>query len=417
MHVLRPDGPGHSASRLAAARAAWRTWWKVVLLGFLTVGAYGLTYYSFGVIIDPVHNDTGWSIGSLSIAFTVSMFVGGFGGAASGWLLDRLGGRPILLGSLVIGGLLLLVAASARTLTLFIIAWGLGGGIISAGLFYNVTMAMTTRLFPRDRIRAFAILTFVGGFASVIYFPIAGVLVDLLGWRMALRVFAALLAVHVLPAAVFISGGRAPEDTADAGPPGRGNYGGVLEALRSREVLQMIAMFSLVGVAFSAIQVHHVPAMEAVGVSLGTATAIASGRGFLSLPGRAFMEPVVRRLGVSGAMVLVYALMGLGTLPLAVGGNIPWLFLFMVVTGLAFGTIMPLQGLYAAEVYGERRIGTLLGVQSLIVSLVSATGPALLGLTVDATGGYRVAIVLSSSLFGAALILLLAAPSKVAGGR
>jgi len=185
----------------------------------------------------------------------------------------------------------------------------------------------------------------------------------------------------------------------------------VLDALRSREVLQMIAMFSLVGIAFGAIQVHHVPAMEATGVSLGTATAIASGRGFLSLPGRAFMEPVVRRLGVSGAMMMVYALMALGTLPLAVGGNIAWLFLFMIVTGLAFGTIMPLQGLYASEVYGERRIGTLMGVQSLISSLMSATGPALIGLTVDATGGYRTAIVLSSSLFGGALLLLLMARS------
>jgi len=408
---LRPVASDRIPRWLAAIRTAWQTWWKVVLLGFLTVGAYGLTYYSFGVIIDPIHNDTGWSIGSLSIAFTVSMLVGGFGGAASGWLLDRLGGRPILLGSLAIGGLLLLLAASAHNPTLFVIAWGIGGGIISAGLFYNVTMAITTRLFPQDRVRAFAILTFVGGFAAVINFPVAGVLVDLVGWRVALRIFAVLLVVHVLPAAIFISGGRAQRDGAGARPAGRGNYGSVLDALRSREVLQMIAMFSLVGIAFGAIQVHHVPAMEATGVSLGTATAIASGRGFLSLPGRAFMEPVVRRLGVSGAMMMVYALMALGTLPLAVGGNIAWLFLFMIVTGLAFGTIMPLQGLYASEVYGERRIGTLMGVQSLISSLMSATGPALIGLTVDATGGYRTAIVLSSSLFGGALLLLLMARS------
>ncbi len=421
MHPVDPSGqapgPGRTARRFVSIRAAWQTWWKVVLLGFLTVGAYGLTYYSFGVIIDPIHNDTGWSIGSLSIAFTVSMFVGGVGGAASGWLLDRLGGRPILIGSLAAGSLLLLLAAGAQSLASFIAAWGLGGGIISAGLFYNVTMAMTTRLFPGDRVRAFAILTFVGGFASVIYFPIAGVLVDLLGWRLALRVFAVLLVVHVLPAALFISGGRAKPDAAEARPAGRGNYGSVLEALRSREVLQMITMFSLVGIAFGAIQVHHVPAIEATGVSLGTATAVASGRGFLSLPGRAFMEPVVRRLGVPGAMVLVYALMALGTLPLAVGGNILWLFLFMVVTGLAFGTIMPLHGLYASEVYGERRIGTLMGVQSLIGSLMSAMGPALLGLTVDATGGYRVAVVLSSSLFGGALLLLLAARSRNEGER
>lgn len=396
----------------ASVRSAWLTWWKVALLGFLTVGAYGLSFYSFGVIIEPIHTDTGWSIGSLSIAFTISMLVGGVGGAASGWLLDRFGGRPILLVSMAAGSLLLALAASASSLAMFVVAWGLGGGVISAGLCYNVTMALTTRLFPKDRVRAFAILTFIGGFAAVIYFPLAGVLVDMLEWRLTLRVMAALLVLHVLPAGLLVSGGRAARSH-DTSPAGRGNYGSVFEAFRSRDVLQMIAMFSLVGIAFGAIQVHHVPAMKAAGVSLGTATVIASVRGFLSLPGRAFMEPVVRRLGVPGAMGLVYALMAAGTLPLAVGGHLTWLMLFMVVTGLVFGTIMPLHGLYAAEVYGERRIGTLMGVQSLVGSLVSATGPAIVGLTVDATGGYRVAIVLSSCLFGGAFMLLLARPRPV----
>ena len=52
----------------------------------------------------------------------------------------------------------------------------------------------------------------------------------------------------------------------------------------------------------------------------------------------------------------------------------------------------------------------MMGVQSLIVGLVSATGPAILGLTVDATGGYRLAIFLVSGLFCGALSLLLTRP-------
>ncbi|MBI5949026.1 MAG: MFS transporter [Chloroflexi bacterium] len=395
---------------LRASAGAIEKWWRVILLGILTVGSYGIAVYSFGVFIGPIHDDTGWSVGALSGAFTLSSLAGGVGAVGSGWLLDRLGGRPVMLGSLAIGTALLFLASTAESVEVFVIAWGAGGGIISAGLFYNITMALTTRLFPDNRVRAFSILTFVGGFAAVLYFPFAGLLVDLMDWRVALRVLLVLLVLHVLPAALLVRGGAAARGPAAAHATTPGNRPSVLGAFRTPEVLVMIAMFSLASMAFGAIQVLHVPAMTAAGASLGAATAVASVRGLLSLPGRALMGPVVSRFGVPRTMGLTYVLMAVGTLPLAIGGEIWWLLAFLVVTGLAFGTISPLHGLYAADVYGERRIGTLMGIQSLIVSLVSATGPMLMGLTVDATGGYRVAIVLTSALFGGALLLLVARP-------
>jgi MFS family permease len=216
------------------------------------------------------------------------------------------------------------------------------------------------------------------------------------------------MALHALPAALAIRGGRAKSAVVKTS-----TRTAVVAVFRSRDVVQMIAMLTLAAMAFGAIQVHHVPAMRAAGVSLGAATAIASIRGFLSLPGRALIEPVVRRTGVAGAIGLVYVMMATGTLPLAVHGSLAWPLLFMVVTGLAFGAISPLHGLYAAEVFGESRIGTMMGVQSLIVSLLSATGPALVGLSVDATGSYAVAMLLTSGLFGSALLLLLTRPRTV----
>ncbi len=391
---------------LRASAGALQKWWRVILLGILTVGSYGIAVYSFGVFIGPIHEDTGWSVGALSAAFTLSSLAGGVGAVGSGWLLDRVGGRPVMLGALAIGSVLLFAASYAQSADVFVIAWGAGGGIVSAGLFYNITMALTTRLFPGDRVRAFSILTFVGGFAAVFYFPFAGLLVDVMDWRVALRILLVLLALHVLPAALLVRGGGA----AKGQPAKHGDRGNVLAAFRTPEVVVMISMFSLASMAFGATQVLHVPAMVAAGATLGTATAIASVRGLLSLPGRALMGPVVARLGVPGTMALVYVLMALGTLPLAAGGEIGWLLAFLLPTGLAFGAISPLHGLYAAEVYGERRIGTLMGIQSLIVSLVSATGPMLMGVTVDATGSYRLAIILSAALFGGALLLLLARP-------
>ncbi len=259
-----------ASEALRATPDAWRMWWQVVLLGVLMVGAYGLVLYSFGVLIGPVHDETGWSIGWLSFAFTLSFLIVGLGAAVAGWLLDRVGGRPVMLSSLAIGSVLLMVNASAESLPVFIITWGVGGGILGAGLFYNVTMALTTRLFPENRVRAFAVLTFVGGFASVIYFPLSGFLVDLLDWRDALRIMVGLLALTVLPAALLIPGGAASKVAATA-----------------------------------------------------PATTIAAVRGFLSLPGWALMEPVIQRTGVRGATMTAYAMMVVGTVVLLGGGGWP----------------------------------------------------------------------------------------------
>lgn len=398
------------------AAGAWLAWWEAVLLGVLTVGAYGLVVYGFSVFIGPIHDDTGWPIASLSGAFTLSSLAGGVGGAGAGWLLDRAGGRPVLLGSLVFGCGFLAIASSAPTALVFVVAWGAGGGFIGAGLFYNVTMALTARLYPAQRVRAFSILTFVGGFAAVVYFPLAGLLVDLMPWRDAMRLLIVLMALHVLPAALLVSGGASARMPLALNPSSRVGFDGVRDALLSRQVILMMAMFSIASMAFAAVQVLHVPAIAAGGTSLGVATALASVRGILSLPGRALMGPVAGRLGVPGALGLVYALMAIGTLPLAAGGHVPLLVVFTVLTGLSFGTISPLHGLYAADVYGEKRIGTLMGVQSLVVSVLSALGPVLLGLTVDASGGYRIAVVCMAATFAVALLLLVLLRRSVAGG-
>ena len=83
-----------------------------------------------------------------------------------------------------------------------------------------------------------------------------------------------------------------------------------------------------------------------------------------------------------------------------------------MITGLAFGTIAPLHGLHAAAVFGERRIGTLMGAQTAVVAVASAAGPLLVGLTVDATDGYGVALAIIAIMFGLSLGLLVVRPRR-----
>ena len=298
----------------------WRVWWRVALLGVTTIVSYGFVLYSFGVFVVPIEEETGWGTGVVSAAFSLSLLGGGLGAIFAGRVLDKVGARPVMLVSLAAGSVLLLVAASAETAAVFIVAWGLGGGIISAGLFYNVTMAITARLFMDRRAQAFAVLTFVGGLASPIYFPLAGVLVDATGWRDTVRIMVVVLVIGTVPTAMLVRGAAATLANAVEGGPEAG-YSSVRQAFRTREVVQMVAMFSLAMSAFSALQVYHVPAMQAAGVSLTAATTIAGVRGFLSLPGRALLSPITTRAGVPRAMLVMYAAMALGVGILILAGS------------------------------------------------------------------------------------------------
>lgn len=373
----------------------WRL--PVTLLGVMTIGVYGLVLYAFGAFVGPIRDDTGWSNTVISSAFSLSALSGGLGAIATGRLLDRVGIRPVLLVSLTTGASLLWIAASATDPLWFVLAWGTGGGIVSAGLFYNTTMAATTRLTPAaERPRAFSWLTVLGGLAAPATFPLAGWMVEAWGWRDAVRGMVGLLVVCSLPAIVFVRGGSAPRGTLTTHADDENGFADVAAALRSPTVRRWLVAVAAAMMSLVAIQVHHVPALEASGLTLGAATTLASIRGLLSLPGRAAGAPLVSVWGTVPALRVTYLMMAVGTAALIPGGSFVWA--FVIVTGLAFGTVAPLQGLYAAELYGPHRIGTLMGMQQVVMSVASAAGPFLLGITVDLTDGYSTLLVCAIAL-------------------
>jgi MFS family permease len=389
-------------------------WLPMLLLGWTTIGAYGVGFYAFGVLIEPIHLDTGWSRGVLSAAFSVSALAGAVGAPIAGRSIDRFGGAPALVGATFLGGGLLYLAAEAQTETMFVLAWGAGSGLLSAGAFYNVTMPMTARRYPQQRPLAFSLLTFVGGLASPIYFPLTAFFISQWGWRVAIQLLVATLPLTVLPAAFLRRSGEGAATGSEDGDEQTSGYTSVGEAYRSRRVLQMLATFALGAMAFTALQVHQVPIMTATGMTLGAAASAAAIRGLLSLPGRALLSVLVGRLGILRALVSVQGAMALGIVALLAAGPFALVATYVLLTGLAFGTITPLNGLYAIEVYGERRMGTLLGLQRLVVGPAAALGPILVGLSADASGNYAAGMAAMLVATVAAVLLLATMPSAAA---
>lgn len=105
----------------------------------------------------------------------------------AGVLVDRVGERALLVGSLVIGGLCVLLISSAPLFALFLLAcagFGLG-----TGLFGPPRATILSKTFEERDGTAFGIVLAAGSLGAAIMPFLAGFLVVRLGWRTTLAVF------------------------------------------------------------------------------------------------------------------------------------------------------------------------------------------------------------------------------------
>jgi MFS family permease len=290
-------------------------WTSVLLLGLTTIGAYGVAYYAIGVLIPAISEVTGWSSGSLAAAFSLALLLQGGTALGLGRVFDKSGSLPVLASSLVLGSTLLLLASFAQAPWQFVLTWTLGSAAVGGGLYYNVTMPALARLFPDQRTTAFSGLTLLGALASPIFYPLAAVLIDSLGWRSTLQVLVLILVCCVAPAVFLV---RAPPGAPS--PNEQGKQTTLASALRDPAISRTLLMVALAASANSAVLLHQVSIIEATGLSL-TASGYAGLRGAFQLPGRVLLSPLVRVVGVRGLIAGCYLLSATGVFAMVLALN------------------------------------------------------------------------------------------------
>ena len=373
---------------------------RVAVLGIITIGAYGCWYYSFGVLLDPIIADTGWSEAALTGAFSVSALIAGIGAVAGGWLLDRLGSRFVFGLAAVVTLGAFSVATTTSSIAVFSVSSAVGGGAVGALAFYHVTQTAAVRISPRATTRAIAVLTIWGAFASAIYLPLAAWLVQATDWRVTLRIltFSAVVAL-VIGAIAIHTGGEGTASTVAV-------WRELGDSLRSSIARRFVVAQGLAGISVSVLLVYQVPAMTAAGLTLSAASFWAGFRGFAQLGGRLPLMPLVARLGPGGSLRLSYAAIALGMVILTVAGNPFLAALFAIVAGFGVGASSPLVGMYSREVFGAASLGTSMGLVSLVFLVVGSLGPAGAGWMVETTGSRTLPILISAGVAVAALFLI-----------
>jgi MFS family permease len=386
---------------MTARRTTTTTGWAgVVALGVLTITSYGSWFYAFGVLIDPITTDTGWTTTALGITFGAAQVLTGFGAFLGGRLLDRFDAPGPFLTQAVVGGGLLFVASAMQQVWLFAIAYALGAGVIGGTGFYNVTTAAAARLRPDQPEQAIARLTIIGAFCSPIYLPFTAWLVTTTDWRTSMRILAALAVCGALLAATFARGARSAGDGPSADP-----IAAMRAAVGRPEVRRMLAVYLLAGIAFASVLVYQVPVMTAAGLSLGTAGAIGGLRGFCQVFGRVGLTGLIDRFGVRALLRTAYAITAIGILLLPIG-SVGTGVAYAVLAGVGLGATSPLQAMYAREHFDEADLGLLMGLQGAALGVAGGIGPLLGGIFFDTTGSWLPIVIISGiAATGAATLL------------
>jgi MFS family permease len=373
---------------------------RIAVLGVITIAVYGAWFYSFGVLLDPIVEDTGWSETAVAAVFSTSSLVAGLGALAGGWVLDRWGSRLVFAVAGVVGGGALALAAGATTAATFALAGAIGGGVLAALGFYHVTQTVAVRVSPGSEDRAIAVLTIWGAFASVVYIPASAWLVTRFDWRVTLLTLAVTTAVALLVGAATI-------DTRPRGDVSRSPmFRDLGRSLRTGPARRFLISQGLAGIGVGTILVYQVPAMTAAGLALGAASFWAGFRGFAQLGGRLPLMPIVRRFGVANSIRIAYVAIAVGSIALAFSGN-QWLAAtYAVAAGFGIGAVSPLIGMHSKNVYGEASLGTAMGLVSLVFHVANAVGPVAAATVSEATGSRAIPVAVSGGIMVVAALVV-----------
>lgn len=163
----------------------------VAALGTSQTLAWASSYYLPAVLALPISAAIAVPSSWVFAAFSAALLIAAMAGPTVGRMIDRHGGRGVLVFSNVVlaAGLAALACASGPV-SLFA-AWAILGIGMALGL-YDAGFATLTALYGADARGSITGITLLAGFASTLSWPLSSFLDDAAGWRGTCLVWAAL---------------------------------------------------------------------------------------------------------------------------------------------------------------------------------------------------------------------------------
>lgn len=357
---------------------------------------------AFAVLYLPLIAEFGGSRGEVAAVQSVVLLLGGFGAPLVGWALDRLGPRRLFQSGALLAAVAFVIASRAASLPMLILTYGILGGLGLAALGSQANLVVAALWYPTARGRAIALADLGTGFGAFCFIPLTQMLVEALGWRATLLVWAAVLVIVVVPLSALQ---RLParEVPIAGGAPSTAGWT-IGQAIRSSPFWWLAAMRFFGACAFPLMNTHMVAYAIGRGIPPATAAAALGAVSLVSLAGRLTTGWLSDRLGRAPTLTITYASATAGIASLAAlsaSGSLLWLGLYVAFYGMAQGSTGIVGSARAADVFAGSSFGAIYGWLALAIGPGEAIGAWTGGKVFDVTGSYLPA-------FGVAVVALVA---------
>jgi len=377
------------------SKSNWRTPLVILICGGIVLTLSLGTRHSFGLYLQPMTLDLGWSRQTFAIALAIQNLVYGLATPFAGMIADKFGAARALIGGTLLYALGMVLMAYSTTGWEFSLSAGLlvGTGLSCSG--FATVFGVIGRAFPPEkRTVVLGIAGAAGSFGQFLMLPYGQTLITHLGWHNALLICAAtLFLILPLSAALTESGPRAADASKQSIPEA------LREAFGHSGFMLLCSGYFVCGFQLLFISVHFPAYLIDQRMTPETGMMALALIGLFNIFGTYLWGWLGQHYTKKYVLSTLYFTRAVAfavfiSLPLS-----PFsVYLFSATIGfLWLGTVPVTSGLIA-HIFGVKYLATLTGIAFLFHQVGSFLGVWIAAYLFDSTGSYRLMWLLTIAL-------------------
>ncbi len=344
--------------------------------------------HGFGLWLQPVTMDRGWTRETFAFALAVQNLMWGVAGPFAGMLADRYGAFKVLLAAALLyaGGLMLMAFATSGLA--FTGSAGVLIGMAQAGCTYAIVYGVIGRnVAPEKRSWAMGITAAAGSFGQFLMVPVENWLIASFGWQEAL-VLLGCLALAIMPLAFGL---KEPPLAAATGGHQQSIGQAVREAFAYRSFQLLMAGYFVCGFQVVFIGVHMPSYLKDRGLGPEVATMALALIGLFNVIGTYAAGVLGQKLAKRHILAAIYALRSVVIVAFLLLPLSPMsVYVFASVMGVLWLSTVPPTNAVVAQIFGIKHFSMLGGFVFFAHQIGSFLGVWLGGKLYDSTGSYDV---------------------------
>tara|TARA_B110000263_G_scaffold54413_1_gene45820 strand:- start:1077 stop:2345 length:1269 start_codon:yes stop_codon:yes gene_type:complete len=371
--------------------------WLIVVALFLAMAIGIGTRQGFGIFVDIWETEWGVSVSSISIAASIGWLVNGLAAPIVGQLSDKYGPKIILI-------------FSAITISISSILIATSFNIITLSIYYGFLLSFATatggpvgillsKWFVKRRGVAMGAVMAGGSIGSLFFIPLLTFISLSFSWQLAWITIGTLGFIVVVPLFILVLKNDPSElknislDTnheldssnIEEGPLWVNEWS---KAYNSKPMWQLSIGYFVCGITTASISVHFIKWAISENISPSEAAfsfgILSAVNGISVFCSGYFSDKFERRY----ILAMVYFVRGLAFLFLILLSGQIALWAFAIVGGMSWLATVPLTTALTSEIYGTKKLGSLVGLINMSHQIGGAGSVILFGLVFDYYGNY-----------------------------